>query len=123
MNEERRGEIVYEEGWRENAPVTALEEPNNNSEKELSIPETPQMNSRSKPLLLTLQLIVCVLSALALFLLKMTGNALYDSFIEFYRDELQKPIISREVFDTAQLSRLFADETITEMTPDEAAPR
>ncbi len=124
MNDERRGEIVYEEGWRENAPVISPEEPVDYSAEELSSKEPLPDSPRRHSLLLTIQLVICLLLALALFLLKMTGNKVYDSFMEFYREELQKPLISRDVFDAADISRLFPGEEITvQVTPDEAEGR
>ena len=75
-------------------------------------------------MLLTLQLAVCLLLALAIFLLKAMGSGYYDSFMAYYRAELQKPVISERVFDAAQLSRLFSEKPFTvQATPDETAPR
>ena len=75
-------------------------------------------------LLLAFQLAVCLLAALVLFLFMTMGNEQYNSFIEFYKEELQKPVISRSVFDAADLSRLFAGgEVKVQASPDEAEGR
>ena len=125
MND-RNSEIIYEEGWRENAAVTPIEpEPLDEQDESGNVsPESRKAESGSFPLLLTLQLAVCLIAALVLFLFKTMGNEQYNSFIEFYKEELQKPVISRSVFDAADLSRLFAGGEVKVLaSPDEAEGR
>lgn len=117
MSEIKRNEIIYEEGWRDNSVHPDIDdeslEPAENTEAK---PEG------GKPLLISIQLIVCLLLALVLYLLKATGSGYYDAFIEYYHEELEKPMVSRGTFDTYDLSRLFPEEQV-QATADEAQAR
>ena len=121
MSEIRQSEIIYEEGWRQNTPVP-VEPPAD--EKPLDEQPPQQKAPEARPLLTVIRLILCLAAALTLFLLKTMGSGVYDAFIQYYREELQKPLISQGVFDAADVSRLFSESPIAvQSTPDEAAPR
>ena len=114
MSEIKRNEIIYEEGWRENT-VTQIGE-------DVAPEETdavPMHNEAGKPLLICVQLVICLLAALVLFLLKSMGSEYYDAFMDGYHEELEKPIVSRGAFDAYDLSRLFPEEQM-KATADEA---
>lgn len=120
MSELRRNEIVYEEGWHDAAPAADVEEKPVDEQE----PQPEERREGSKPLLITIQLVLCLLLALALFLLKTMDSAVYRDFMSYYREELQKPIVSRGVFDDADLGRLFGGTDVTvQATPDEAQDR
>ena len=108
MSEIQRSEIVYEEGWRESAPVMNDDTPVDEKQPE---PKEPTEDiERSKPLLISLQLILCL------------AAALIHEFMELYREELQKPIVSQEVFEAADVTKLFVSDNVTvQATPDETA--
>lgn len=120
MSEIQRSEIVYEEGWRESAPVMNDDTPVDEKQPE---PKEPTEDiERSKPLLISLQLILCLAAALILFLLKAMDSEGYHEFMELYREELQKPIVSQEVFEAADVTKLFVSDNVTvQATPDETA--
>lgn len=115
MNEIKRNEIIYEEGWRENA-VTRIGEDAPADEADVE----PARTGSGRPLLICIQLVLSLLAALGLFLLKAMGSEYFDAFYDGYHEELEKPIVSRGVFDEYDLSRLFPQEQI-KATADEAA--
>ena len=114
MSEIKRNEIIYEEGWRENA-VTRIGEDAPEDEADVE----PVQTGSGRPLLICIQLVLCLLAALVLFLLKAMGSEYYDAFSDGYHEELEKPIVSRGAFDAYDLSRLFPQEQI-KATADEA---
>ncbi|MBQ3265888.1 MAG: hypothetical protein IJH07_08965 [Ruminococcus sp.] len=120
MSEMRHSEIIYEEGWRETAPAVQEETPVDEAapSTNAAVEKAPD----SKPLLITIQLALCLIAALVLFLLKAMDSEGYYSFIDYYHDELQKPVVSQEVFSAADVSKLFAEHHIEiQATPDETA--
>ena len=121
MSEIHSNEIIYEEGWRQSAPPTDYSENEDTPIDE--VPEKPdEQPDSSKPLLITVQLIICLLAALALFLMKSMDSDFYHVFMDYYRDELEKPVISQGVFDALDVSRLFGESAVSiTSTPDEAA--
>lgn len=118
MSDIRRDEIVYDEGWRESAPAR---EPQDIPADEIS--EKPRDKPRgSKPLLLIIQLALCLALVLALFLLKSMDSDIYRDFMDFYGDELSKPVVSQGVFDSVDIGRLFGEGAVTvTATGDEAS--
>ena len=118
MSEFKRNEIVYEEGWREASPIMEEETPLD----EASAPaERPQDQSdKSRPLLITLQLVLSLLAALVLFLLKAMDSEGYYNFMDYYREELQKPVVSQEIFHAAD-ALLEQNPVTVQATPDETA--
>ena len=127
MSEIQHSEIIYEEGWRESAPLIKQITPGNPPEEEPAEGFGQQGEKpahESKPLLITIQLVLCLLAALVLFLLKAMDSEGYYSFIEFYHEELQKSVVSQEVFSSADVGRLFSERSVEiRATPDEAAHR
>lgn len=122
MSDIKRNEIVYEEGWRETAPVVNETVPIDEAEQNPAPVQTEREDS--KPLLITIQLVLCLLAALVLFLLKAMDSEGYYSFIDYYHEELQKPVVSEEVFRKADIGKLIAENPVeVQATPDEAAHR
>ncbi|MBQ3330149.1 MAG: hypothetical protein IJG87_03110 [Ruminococcus sp.] len=121
MSDIKRNEIIYEEGWRETAPVVNAETPVD--EEPVNTVEPIPKPRESKPLLITIQLVLCLLAALILFLLKAMDSEGYYSFMDYYREELQKPVVSQELFRQADIGKMFADNIVeVQTTPDETAP-
>lgn len=122
MSDIKRNEIVYEEGWRETAPVVNETVPIDEAQPDPVIEQTEREGS--KPLLITIQLVLCLLAALVLFLLKAMDSEGYYSFIDYYHEELQKPVVSEEVFLKADIGKLIAENPVeVQATPDEDAHR
>lgn len=121
MSDIKRSEIIYEEGWRETAPVMNEETPVDEAPAAAQPEREPQ---GSKPLLIILQLALCLAAALVLFLLKAMDSEGYYSFMDYYHEELQKPVVSQELFEAADIGRLFAENQVEiQATPDETADR
>lgn len=121
MSDIKRNEIVYEEGWRETAPVVNGTVPIDEAQPDPVIEQTEREGGK---LLITIQLVLCLLAALVLFLLKAMDSEGYYSFIDYYHEELQKPVISEEVFRKADIGKLIAENPVeVQATPDEAAHR
>ena len=122
MSDIKRNEIVYEEGWRETAPVVNETVPIDEAQPDPVIEQTEREDG--KPLLITIQLVLCLLAALVLFLLKAMDSEGCYSFIDYYHEELQKPVVSEEVFRKADIGKLIAENPVeVQATPDEAAHR
>ena len=122
MSDIKRNEIVYEEGWRETAPVVNETVPIDEAQPDPVIEQTEREDG--KPLLITIQLVLCLLAALVLFLLKAMDSEGYYSFIDYYQEELQKPVVSEEVFLKADIGKLIAENPVeVQATPDEDAHR
>ena len=122
MSDIKRNEIVYEEGWRETAPIVNETVPIDEAQPDPVIEQTEREDG--KPLLITIQLVLCLLAALVLFLLKAMDSEGYYSFIDYYHEELQKPVVSEEVFRKADIGKLIAENPVeVQATPDEDAHR
>ena len=120
MSEMQRSEIIYEEGWREAAPPADEETPLDETQTGAALDSEDTAHSR--PLLIMIRLAVCLLAALVLFLLKAMDSEGYYNFMDYYREELQKPVVSQELFSSAELSKLFSPNAVSiQATPDEAA--
>lgn len=120
MSEIKHNEIIYEEGWREAAPAVDAEVETPLDEAKPASDQPKDDTERSRPLLITIQLVLSLLAALVLFLLKAMDSEGYYNFMDYYHEELQKPVISQEVFSAAD--ELFEQNAVTvEATPDEAA--
>ena len=119
MSDFERNQIIYEEGWRENAPIGGDDPPVD------EIPPKQKLSQdASKPLLISIQLIVCIMAALVLFLLKAMDSRAYHGFMTWYRVEMSRPVISQEFFENAGLRRLSTpDEVTVRESPDELPPR
>lgn len=122
MSEIKRNEIIYEEGWREASPLVKAEEETPLDESPPLRDQPPEESDRSRPLLISIQLVLCLLTALVLFLLKAMDSEGYYNFMDYYREELQKPVVSQEIFNAAD--GLFERDPVTiQATPDETADR
>ena len=118
MSEFKRNEIIYEEGWREASPIMEEETPLDEAPAPVERPQ--QENEKSKPLLITIQLVLSLLAALVLFLLKAMDSEGYYNFMDYYREELQKPVVSQEIFRAAD-ALLEQNPVTVQATPDETA--
>lgn len=122
MSEIKQNEIVYEEGWRETAPTVAVDEEPPLDEAQAQPDHPRDEPDRSRPLLITIQLALSLLAALILFLLKAMDSEGYYDFMAYYREELQKPVVSQQIFNG--VDELFEQNAVTvQATPDETADR
>jgi len=113
MNETRRDEIIYEEGWRDAEPMPSDDMP---------LDEQPHEERKSRipgSLLILIQLIACAIFALVLFILRAMDSPAYHDFMVYYRTEMSKPVISQEFFDNSDVSRLLGGDVRLRSTSDE----
>ena len=113
---EKKNEIVYDEGFARPSKTVIQKD------EEEPIPvdeqEKPKEPNGFKPLLISVQLLFCLLSALLLFLLKSMGSDLYDRFEAWYNEEMNKPLISQSMFDQADLSAFLSPASVDEVAPE-----
>ena len=78
----------------------------------------------SKPLLISIQLILCVIAVIVLFILKAMDSPAYHNFMTWYKVEMNRPVISQEFFRTFDVSRLAGGGEVTvKASADELPPR
>lgn len=123
MIEDNKSTITYDDNWKS---VSVAEYPqtvehysdeeygmDDNSESEnKNIPKTK--NNSPKQLLITLQLIVCVLIALSAFAIKSIGGELYDTVREWYYSQLNSSVIFVDAPELS-ISKLFGVATADEV--------
>ena len=109
-----RSEIVYEEGWRDAVP-SAESAPDDGQQE-------PVPDGGTLPLLLCIQLALCLIVAAVLFVLKAMDSEAYHSFMTYYRVEMNKPVISQELFETPDIRRLTSGGAQVKASPDEIPP-
>lgn len=114
--EQRKNEIIYDEGFHS---VSKRIEKTDEAEP-VPVDEQPRRDraEHPKPLLITLQLALCLLLALSLFLLKSSGSSLYTRFKDWYDGEMQKTLITQSAFDTSKLEEFFLPATADEAAPE-----
>lgn len=116
--EENRNTITYDDNWQN---VTEPEVPlfhapsNDNSLIEYSEPEETPPKEKAPPrqLLITLQLVICALMALAAFILKSMGGEWYSTARGWYYTQLNSSAIF-EGGDSFSISSLFGKATADE---------
>lgn len=113
--EKRTDEIVYDEGFR--SPSNRIEKAEEAEPIPVDEQKSAQKSDRPKPLLITIQLLLCLVIALSLFLLKSMGSELYDEFESRYNEEMKKTLISQSAFDNMTPQKLFSSATADEAQP------
>lgn len=118
MNEEiNKNTITYDDGWQE---VSSAEYPSR-SHSEIENEETEvverkkEKNKSYGQLLVTVQLVVCILIALAALILKTFGGEVYNTVSDWYNTELNKSVIAVSNGENFSL-----DEFLDISTDDEA---
>ena len=126
MSEIRRDEIVYEEGWRDRKAEKAEEKlpPDETTSVDPKLPELAEDADHSRPLLIAVQLVLCMLAALVLFILKAMDSGAYHGFMDTYSEEMSKPVISQKVFDAVDWNTILRGDSVKiTSTPDELPTR
>lgn len=117
MNEENRNSITYDEGWESvtncEYPVVGsadLEENDDNVKQKVK----KKKDTSPKQLLITIQLIVCILIALAALVIKTIGGDVYAAAREMYYSSLNNSAIF-DNSDNFDLNKLFGSSTQDEI--------
>lgn len=94
MSEENKNTITYDDNWKS---VTQTEYPvictPESEEPENKKPEKKKKDDSPKQLLITIQLIVCIIIALAAFILKGVGGDVYAAARDWYYTNLNDSAI------------------------------
>lgn len=120
MNEENRNSITYDEGWESvtncEYPVVGSVNLEENEDNDENVKQTtPKKKDNSpKQLLITIQLIVCILIALAALVIKTIGGDFYASAREMYYSSLNNSAIF-DNSDNFDLNKLFSSATKDEI--------
>ena len=97
MNEEmNKNTIKYDDGWQEVSsseyPTLSVSEDKN---EEIEVVERKKdKNNQYGQLLITVQLVACILIAIVALLLKTFGGEVYQTFSDWYNTELNKSVIA-----------------------------
>ena len=111
-NNDNRNTITYDDDWKsvsysEYPKTTEDFDSSEEEEKSLSSEKNIAKKDSPKQLVITIQLVCCILIALAAFLLNLFGGEVYAATREWYYSNLEKSV----VFDTGDnkinLSNLF----------------
>ena len=113
MTEENfTNEITYDDGW-QSASCPEYSTPAHTETEEL--PPQKRKKSHNTQVLVTMQLIICLLLALAAFVIKTVGGDFYTAARQWYYGELNKSIIAENTPDDYNLSEIFVTATDDEV--------
>ena len=114
--EENISTITYDENWQDvtEPEYPVILEPTEPFEGKSEPEKTPRGHTAPRQLLLTIQLITCILLLLAAFAIKGIGGEIYQTAREWYYTQLNRSAVFEEYrdFDFSALLRIS--------TPDEA---
>lgn len=118
MNEENKNSITYDEGWESvtnyEYPVVGTTNTEINDDESIKLKEQKKKENSPKQLLITIQLIICILIALAALLIKSFGGDFYASARELYYSNLNNSAIF-DNSDNFNLNKLFSSATQDEI--------
>lgn len=118
MNEENKNSITYDEGWESvtncEYPVVGTTNTEINDDESIKLKEEKKKENSPKQLLITIQLIICILIALAALLIKSFGGDFYASAREVYYSNLNNSAIF-DNSDNFNLNKLFSSATQDEI--------
>ena len=103
MSDFERDEIIYEEGWRDNRTDIDIGTP----AEEVPVDEAAAGDAEASkgpiPLLISIQLGLFLVTVLVILLLKAMDSAAYHEIMSYYKVEMNKPVISQELFESIDL--------------------
>ena len=118
MTEENfTNEITYDDGW-QSASCPEYSVPANAETESADTMEAvskKRKKSHNSQVLITTQLIICLLIALAAFIIKTIGGDFYANTRQWYYGELNKSIIAKDIPDDYNLSEIFGTATDDEV--------
>lgn len=107
-----RNTITYDDDWKsvsysEYPKTTEDFDSSEDEEKSLSPEKNIAKNDSPKQLVITVQLVCCILIALAAFLLNLFGGEVYAATRDWYYSNLEKSVIFDTGDNKIDLSNLF----------------
>ena len=116
MNDENKNTITYDDNWknvseREYPQIVGYEASEGERENKQSVKKKKSGNSQ---LLITVQLIVCILIALTAFLLKSFGGEFYSNASDWYYSQLNNSVIfdDKSTFDLTNITNSSTQDEI-----------
>ncbi len=118
MKEDRFDDITYDEGWqRFDTPTPAvLYDDSDENTDGIQNNKIVKKHRKTFPALITIQLVLCLLVAFALFMLKAMNSDSYQKLCNWYEEQMKNTLISDNTFEDVDLNRYF------ESSVDEAKP-
>lgn len=121
MSEENKNQITYDENWQSVShseyPETVIDGIDGDDESidktENEIPR--KKNNGHNQLLVTIQLIICILIALSAFVIKSFGGQIYQTVQTWYYSQLNSSIIFDNSSDNLSFDKLFSSSTNDEI--------
>lgn len=120
LNEERKDTIIYDEDFKTVEKVVVKHnEDEKTSEEEREATKEQERKTPPKNMLVIIQLVICLIIAIAVFLLKTTDCEFYRNFVKWYNEEQQKTLISSQQIEKVDLNSIFFKATPDCATKDE----
>lgn len=120
LNEERKDTIMYDEDFKTVEKVVVKhDEDDKISEEEIVQEQEQREKTVPKNMLVIFQLVICLVIAIAVFLLKTTDCEFYRNFVKWYNEEQQKTLISSQQIEKIDLNSIFFKATPDSATKDE----
>ncbi len=115
MQDNRKDEILYDEDWLSVDTPVFVDESFEKSDSTESDEKTHNRKSaekkRSFPALVTIQLVVCLIIAFAVFMLKAMNSQTYKDFCDWYNEQMQDTLLSNSAFENIDLSQFVKATT------------
>lgn len=117
MSEENKNQITYDENWQSVSsseyPETIIDGINNEEEviddANNKIPK--KKNNGHNQLLVTIQLIICLLIALSAFVIKSFGGEIYQTIQTWYYSQLNSSVIFDNNSENMTFDKIFSSST------------
>ena len=106
MQDFRKDEIVYDEGFFNPSEEYVIEKQEQQEPESEPLKKNKPKNSHGQ-VLISIQLVVCLLIALALFLIKMFSFDTYSDIRSWYDSQMNKTLISQSAFDENLLTNFL----------------
>ena len=109
MSEYRKDEIIYDEDWlRVDTPLEREYPAQSVADSEVPAEQRNTRKLRPKrtfPALITIQLVICLVIAFAVFMLKAMNSDVYHQFCDWYNEQMQYTLVSGDTFESIDLSQ------------------
>lgn len=100
--------LIFRDDWKPvYNPVSVDYETNSESQESLSEEKKEKKKSSGKPLLLMIQIILCVTAILSIFVFKYFNIQLFNDFYSWYDKNINNEIIINETFENFNLDSLL----------------
>lgn len=120
LNEERKDTIIYDEDFKTVEKVVVSHNEDEEKSEEVVTQEKEQKGKTPpKNMLVIIQLVICLVIAIAVFLFKTTDCEFYRNFVKWYKEEQDKTLISSQQIEKIDLNSMLFKATPDNATKDE----